>query len=377
MNSVHKKIKDLIDKEFLIEKEIKLKVFTNKNRTNFNIIKKDGVAHMKMHNTEAKIAKELKRLMTSVNEEARIENENRVAKFIEKNPYKLDESQLKAAKGILSNKVSILTGGPGTGKTHTIKSLLNYFDNSTVDINKNGKKKEVVCVLTAPTGRAAKRMEEATGKKGATMHSLLGYKDGSFVHNEQFKLEGDVFIVDESSMVDLWLLNAFLKALPSHARLIMVGDVDQLESVGAGKVFKDIIESNAVFIARLNVIHRQALNSNIIVASHAIIHREMPPLYDMDSNSDFVFVEENSNEEIEDRIVQIVKGLIKQGENPDNIQILSPKKETNIGVHHLNEVLREYLNPQYHQYSNLQTRFVKGDRVMQYKNNRELKRELH
>lgn len=372
---VSEKIEELIQRDLLVAKPIKLKVFNDKNKSSFNIISKEGVAHTKMHNTEVRIAKELQRIMSYPILENEAKAQEHIKEFLEKNPYKLDDSQLEAAKGILFNKVSILTGGPGTGKTHTIKSLLKYFDTAgtnTVVVSDNYQPEGLKSVLSAPTGRAAKRMEEATGKSGSTMHRLLGFKDGKFVHDENNKLKGDVFIVDESSMIDIWLLNAFLKAIPSDARLIMVGDVDQLESVGAGKVFKDIIDSNCVFVARLKVIHRQALNSNIIVASHAIIHRNMPPLHPIDSDSDFVFVEQEGNEAIHDSIMDIVSDLVSKGISHDDIQILSPKKESDVGTYNLNVSLRALLNPQFISYQHLETKFVPGDRVMQFKNNRDL-----
>lgn len=379
MDLINKKIEELIEKELLIAKQVKIKNFLDYNKTQFNMIEKSGVAHNKMHNTEVRIAKELKRIMYFPLLEEESQTKADIEKFLQDNPFNLDESQLAAARGILFNKVSILTGGPGTGKTHTIKSLLKYFDSiGTHAVYVSEEQSEakletgLKSVLSAPTGRAAKRMEEATGKSGSTMHRLLGFKDGQFVHNEKNRLKGDVFIIDESSMVDIWLQNGFLKAIPSEARLIFVGDVDQLESVGAGKVLKDMIESHKIFVARLKVIHRQALNSNIIVASHAVINRKMPPIHDLKSTSDFVFVEKEGTEEIHHSIMEIIGELIKSGVKHDEIQVLSPKKENEVGTHNLNQTLRAILNPQYLEYQDMETKFVPGDRVMQFKNNRDL-----
>lgn len=367
-------IEKLIEEEQLIPKKVKIKIFPEKYKDHFNIIEEEGVSHKKIHNTEVRIAKELKRIFSYPILEGDIYGEEKLYDFLNKNPNQLDDSQLKAAEILLKNKVGVLTGGPGTGKTHTIKSLIQYFDSlgkSTVVVDEN-KCPAIKTVLSAPTGRAAKRMEESTGKSGSTMHRLLGFKEGSFVHNEQNKLKGDVFIVDESSMIDIWLANAFLKAIPSEARVIFVGDVDQLPSVGAGNVLKDIIESQKIPVARLSVIHRQALNSNIIVASHAIINKKTPDLHEITSNSDFVFVEKEGNYEIHEEITLIIKDMLKNNVGHNEIQILTPKKETEVGTHSLNQSMREILNPNFEKYQNMKTKFVPGDRVMQYKNNRDL-----
>lgn len=376
LDLVKEKIEHLIETGELTEKAVKVKVFKDRARTSFDMVTKPGVAHTRIHKTEVRIAKELRRIIDAQSNSS-IDNEDNINAFLKDNPFGLDESQLSAAKTILGSKVAILTGGPGTGKTHTIKSLLSFFDGTGINATLLTADAESVStpslnsVLCAPTGRAAKRMQEATTKSSSTMHRLLGFKEGQFTFNEQNKLQGDVFIIDESSMIDIWLLNAFLKALPSHARVIFVGDIDQLPSVGAGNVLKDMIESGHIAVARLNVIHRQALNSNIIVASHAIIHKKMPPIHDFTSSSDFVFVEEQK-EDIHDRVVDIVEKLLQNGVAHDDIQILSPKKESDVGTHNLNQTLRAFLNPEFISYQDLDTKFVPGDRVMQFKNNKDL-----
>ncbi len=378
-NLVKNKIEDLIREELLIPKLLKVKVIVDKFKDQYHIVESEGVAHKKIHNTESRISKELKRIFDFplAQDESLVREE--ISLFLDKNPNNLDDSQLSAAKTILNNKVAILTGGPGTGKTHTIKSLLQYFDNAgkisvivsedSIEPNNNPSLKTV---LSAPTGRAAKRMEESTGKSGSTMHRLLGFKEGQFVHNEKNKLKGDVFIVDESSMIDIWLANAFLKAVPSEARVIFVGDVDQLPSVGAGNVLRDIIDSGCVPVSRLSVIHRQALNSNIIVASHSIIHKKVPELHPLNSTSDFVFVEKEGNSDIHDAIIDIVSDMVNSGISREDIQILTPKKETEVGTNGLNASMRGLLNPHYTKYHDMKTKFIPGDRVMQFKNDREL-----
>lgn len=369
-------IENLITKNLLIPKKLIFKIFKNKFSDTFHMAEKEGVAHIRMYSTELRIAKELRRLMNYPILESASDKQNHINNFLRDNPSKLDDSQLTAAKNVLFNKVSILTGGPGTGKTHTIKSLLNYFD--TI-----GKKAYVVSdnekeniglnnILCAPTGRAAKKMEEATGRSGSTIHRLLGYKDGSFVHNENNKLQGDVFIIDESSMIDIWLMSSLLKSIPSEARIILIGDIDQLPSVSAGNVLKDLIYSGKIPVSRLLLIHRQALNSNIIVASHQIIKKQVPQLFDMESGSDFVFVGANTNEEISNSITKIITDLIAKGVAREDIQLLTPKKENDLGTHKLNQDMRTLLNPTYLNYQDIKAKFVPGDRIMQMKNNREL-----
>lgn len=374
-NLIKEKINILIEKGDLIEKTVKVKVFKSKFSDSYNIVEKNGVAHKKFHNTEVRIARELKRLMDYpvLNPEI---NSKTIEDFLYHNPDELDDSQINAAKIILSSKVSILTGGPGTGKTHTIKSLLRFFDSIGIDVEnveeKSSNSVALKSVLCAPTGRAGKRMEEATNRPSGTIHRLLGFMEGEFVHNENNKLKGDVFIVDESSMNDIWIQSALLKAIPSHAILIFVGDDDQLPSVGPGKCLRDMIDSEKVPVAKLSVIHRQALNSNIIVASHAIIHKQMPELHSIDSTSDFVFVEKSNNEDIHDEIICITSKMVSEGISPDDIQVLTPKKATEVGTVNLNNTLRGILNPNFINYQYLETKFVPGDRVMQHKNNKEL-----
>lgn len=373
---IREQVELLINNATLIAKKVKVTKLKSAYGKEYETIEQDGVAHTKMHNTEVKIATELKRIVDYKIDEDMQKNKEKIDSFLEINPYKLDNSQLRAARNILNNKVSVLTGGPGTGKTHTINSLLKYFDSteksvvvaSDYDYGQNS----YTSVLSAPTGRAAKRMQEATGKESSTIHRLLGYKEGKFVHNENNKLKGDIFILDESSMIDIWLMCSFLRALPSNARIIIVGDIDQLPSVGAGNVMKDIIESKAIPVSRLEEPHRQALNSNIIVAAYDIINKKVPQLHSIDSDSDFVFVEIEGNENIQNKIVSIIANLVSKGIKSDAIQILSPRKDSELGTNTLNNLLRPILNHNYLQNQDAATKFVAGDRVMQFKNNKEL-----
>lgn len=373
---IREQVELLITNDVLIGKKVKVTKLKSAYGKEYEVIIQDGVAHKKMHNTEIKIATELKRILECKIEEDMEKNKEKINAFLEANPYKLDNSQLKAAKKILNNKVSILTGGPGTGKTHTISSLLKYFDSteksvvvaSDFDYGQN----TYTSVLSAPTGRAAKRMQEATGKESSTIHRLLGFKEGKFIYNEQNKLSGDIFILDESSMIDIWLMASFLKALPNKARIIIIGDTDQLPSVGAGNVLKDMIQSQMIPVSRLEEVHRQALNSNIIVAAYDIISKKVPKLHSIDSDSDFVFVETEGDENIQNQIVSIIANLISKGVKSEEIQILSPRKDTELGTLSLNNLLRPILNNNYLQNPDATTKFVVGDRVMQFKNNKEL-----
>jgi exodeoxyribonuclease V alpha subunit len=279
----------------------------------------------------------------------------------------LDESQRRAVRNSFASKVSIVTGGPGTGKTHTIKTIL-----------KAALRNGWTVALTAPTGRAAKRMEEATGHKASTMHRLLAYSpEGGFKFNEQTPLECDLIIVDESSMIDVWLLAAFLKAVPDHGAVIFVGDVDQLPSVGAGNCLSDMIGCGRLPVSRLERIHRQAADSKIIVNAHKIIKKSYPELHPLEDGYDFAFIEAEHNEAIQAEIVKLCSSLLSQGIPPEEIQIITPQKGTEVGTQELNKSLRMTLNPQAKDFElsmedGSKLRYAPGDRVMQFRNNYDL-----
>lgn len=379
---IKEKIEELQANDVLVSKNVKVKIKENKYSKSFYMKTVEAVAHKKIHAVETRLAKEVHRIATAPSLMESSTNELELEEFLEANPFELDDSQLAAARIIGKNKFVTLTGGPGTGKTHTLKSLLFYFNHvgrivnmiENPDVATKHKVPALNSVMAAPTGRAAKRMNESTGKPSSTIHRLLGYKDGKFLHNEEDKLDGDVFIIDESSMIDIFVANALLKAIPDHAKVIFVGDIDQLPSVGAGNVLRDLIASGVIPVARLSVIHRQALNSNIIVAAHDIIHEKVPQLYDYNSNSDFVFIKskEKDNEDLHYQILKVVKDLLKKGVSENDIQVLTPKKESEVGVKALNMSLRAYLNKNYDNYEETKMKFIPGDRVMQMKNNKDL-----
>jgi exodeoxyribonuclease V alpha subunit len=382
---VKDKLKELMIKETIVCKQVKIKVKESKFSKNFYFKETSVLAHKKFHTMEVRIAKELHRLVNSPELFDKKTLNSECEAFVEANPFDLDNSQISAVRKIISNKVCVLTGGPGTGKTHTLKSLLSFFTNAGKivkmiadlekgeSIKKTASETALKSILSAPTGRAAKRMNESTGLPSSTIHRLLGFKDGKFTYNELTKLEGDVFVIDESSMVDIFLGAALLKAIPSHAKLIIVGDFDQLSSVAAGEFLKDIINSDAIPVARLKDIHRQAANSKIIVAAHDIINEKMPQLYDYDSSSDFVFIESErkNNKDTLNKLLGVVKDLLANDVHPNDIQVLTPKKESELGVYEINSILRLILNDQVENYEESKMKFIPNDRVMQLKNNKD------
>ena len=275
----------------------------------------------------------------------------------------LAERQIEAIKAAITNKVLVITGGPGTGKTTIIKSILQIFSSVTNSI-----------LLAAPTGRAAKRMSEATGRESKTIHRLLEFNmaKGGFQKNEEFQLECDLIILDEASMIDSLLMYHLLKAIPKNATLIIVGDINQLPSVGAGSVLKDIIKSNAFPVIELNEIFRQAQQSAIIVNSHNIIQGKIPSLDNINENSDFYFIKDDDQEGVLDKVIRLVKQRIPQKfgfDSINDIQVLTPMNRGIVGTSKLNEYLQEALNPDGLEIVRGGRKYRIGDKVMQIRNN--------
>lgn len=283
----------------------------------------------------------------------------------------LSEKQREALKGVNENNVSIITGGPGTGKTTIIKSL--------IDIYKSKKKKVVLC---APTGRAAKKMSEATGEEAKTIHRLLeiGKIDDDRLSNvdADFKpIDADVIVIDEMSMVDIFIMNYITKAIYLGTKLVLVGDSNQLPSVGAGSVLKDLIESNTIPTVNLDKIFRQAAKSDIIVNAHKVNNGEMfvDKKEREESNNDFFYINEQNVEKIVSQIVSLSTGRLSKYGDYDfskDIQVLTPTKKGALGTKELNRVLQENINPEKEgkkerKYGDIT--FREGDRVMQVKNN--------
>lgn len=273
---------------------------------------------------------------------------------------KYDEIQANAIRKAALAKVMVLTGGPGTGKTTTTQGIIAAYQAYHLKI-----------LLAAPTGRAAKRMTEATGLEAKTIHRLLECKppDG-YQKNEENPLEGDVLIVDECSMIDIVLMNALLKAVPPHMRLILVGDIDQLPSVGAGNVLRDIIDSDRFAVIRLTRIFRQAQSSRIIMNAHRINEGKMPDISNGKS-TDFFFIEKEDPEQAAEEIVTLVKKKLPlYYHTPSSqIQVLTPMQRGAIGAAKLNIALQEAINPEGEGLRRGGFLFRPNDKVMQVKNN--------
>ena len=271
-----------------------------------------------------------------------------------------DEIQRDAIYTACCTNVMVLTGGPGTGKTTTVKGIILAFE-------KMGKK----VILAAPTGRAAKRMSEATGREAQTIHRLLEYNPSNgWGRNADEPLRGDVLIVDECSMIDISLLRRLLDAVPYTMKVVFVGDIDQLPSVGAGNCLRDIIDSNVVEVVKLERIFRQAMKSNIIMGAHAVNDGYLPNMAN-NKESDFFFMENNNAEDVTKTILDLVETRIPNsfGFKSEDIQVLAPMRRGIVGTETLNEKLQERLNKEIKGLQFANTTFKKGDKVMQIKNN--------
>lgn len=325
--------------------------------------------------TELKVATSLQELDISYKID-----EKEIARFVhsvEKDlKIELEEMQKKAVLAAARNGLLIVTGGPGTGKTTTINSIIRYFEMEGMEI-----------MLAAPTGRAAKRIKETTGHDAQTIHRLLELSgvpgdDGpmvAFERNEQNPLETDVVIIDEMSMVDINLMHSLLKAIPIGTRLILVGDVNQLPSVGPGNVLKDIINSGCFNVVKLSKIFRQASESEIIVNAHKINDGEKVELNKY--SKDFLFVKRDNADSVINAMITLVKDKLPNYVKADmmDIQILSPMRKGAVGVERLNTVLQEYLNPESDSKRQKEfgdSIFREGDKVMQIKNNYQMEWEV-
>lgn len=321
---------------------------------------------------EANTATMLKRLNVSY-DVSDAEIEQQIRGIEKKSGMTLDEHQVTAVKEAVRNGLLVITGGPGTGKTTTINTIIRYFELEGLEI-----------FLAAPTGRAAKRMSETTGFEARTVHRMLelnGGAEGSggFERDESNPLEADVIIVDEMSMVDISLMYSLLKAISVGTRLILVGDVNQLPSVGPGSVLRDIIQSHACNIVMLTKIFRQASTSDIIVNAHKINHGEEVIL---DNKSmDFFFLKRYDADVIINVVLQLIKQKLPKfvDATPYDIQVLTPMRKGLLGVERLNGILQRYMNPPANdkvekEYGS--TVFREGDKVMQTKNNYQLAWEI-
>ena len=302
--------------------------------------------------------------------------EKRLLEIEQNAELELDDMQRQAVVAAVRNGVLVLTGGPGTGKTTTINAMIHFFESEGLDI-----------FLAAPTGRAAKRMTEATGYEARTIHRMLelGYVpegDDNRMHygrNEENPLEADVVIIDEMSMVDLPLMNVLLRAIPMGTRVVFVGDKDQLPSVGPGSVLKDLIESERFSVVTLNKIFRQARQSDIVVNAHKI-NRGEEVILDNKSH-DFFFLKRQDANVIISVVLTLIQKKLPKYVNADmfDIQVLTPMRKGLLGVERLNTILQQYLNPPDEKKVEKEygdKLFRVGDKVMQIKNNYQLEWEI-
>jgi exodeoxyribonuclease V alpha subunit len=278
---------------------------------------------------------------------------------------KLGESQRAAVHSALTHRILVITGGPGVGKTTLLNTILTIV-----------RAKKVKCLLCAPTGRAAKRLSESTGLDAFTIHRLLEVQPNrGFTRDASRPLEGDLLVVDEMSMVDVPLMNALLRAHPSKANLVLVGDVDQLPSVGAGSVLRDIIDSGVVPVVRLTEVFRQAADSRIITNAHRVNHGLFPDTTDPADLTDFYFIQRDTPEAILSTLQELVKTRIPRKFHFDpreHIQVLSPMNRGSLGVRELNVLLQRELNPRREGDSAVEKfgwEFRAGDKVIQTENN--------
>ena len=316
------------------------------------------------HVAEQNIALKLKTLLSSPSNLRPIDEEKALEWVQKRLEIQLTEKQMEGVKTAIKQKVMVLTGGPGTGKTTIIKAILEIYRRLTPRI-----------IMGAPTGRAAKRMSEATGWEAKTLHRVLEWspKEMGFQKDGDHPLDADVVIVDEASMIDNLLMYHFLKAVPTSSVLILVGDVNQLPSVGAGNVLKDIIESGVVPVVELNEIFRQAMGSLIITNAHRINRGEFPKIPETKGDlQDFYFIQKETPEEIASTILDLVTKRIPDrfAKDPVNdIQVLTPMHKGVIGAQNLNQILQEALNKSQVELPRGGRTYKPGDKVMQIKNN--------
>ncbi|ELC8442069.1 ATP-dependent RecD-like DNA helicase [Clostridium perfringens] len=350
-------------KNAALDRKIKLEKVNNK----------EGVFTIPNYYCELGITNRILTLAISNFQNINVDVDHLIAQFENKNNITFAESQKDAIISAFQNGIEIITGGPGTGKTTIIKCIIEIFETCGLKV-----------LLGAPTGRAAKRMSESTGKEATTIHRMLDMgvfekEESVFVTNtEEHSLEADVVIIDEASMIDITLMNALLKSIKVGTRLIIVGDVDQLPSVGAGNVLNDFIESGFTKVVRLKEIFRQGKESMIVVNAHKINKGEMPKLNE--KGTDFFFIKNDIQEGILNTIIDLINTrLPKFNSNWDklkSIQVLVPMKKGVLGVTNLNEKIQSVLNPKAPYKKEKEFRsmiFREGDKVMQIKNNYSLK----
>jgi len=363
--------------EFLLEAEKILEVLSGLLEERLSVLGDEGRLELRellqegkkkafvwlkpLFNAEMGIARELMRLKKGHSRLRTIDAERAIKWVQEQLNIQLAPNQLKAVASSVTGKLHIITGGPGTGKSTITNAILSITLKLT----------DKIC-LAAPTGRAAKRMSEITNHKASTIHSLLefDFKTMGFKHNRENPLDADLVIIDEASMIDTYLMYSLLKAIPDQARVVFVGDIHQLPSVGPGNVLKDMISSLSLPVTTLNEIFRQAAGSHIITNAHRINRGIFPQLYN-GKDSDFFFMECQENQEVLEAIIKLVSQRLpnRYGFNPaSEIQVLAPMKKGMIGTENLNQALQQILNPKDTALFRAGFKFQEGDKVMQIRN---------
>lgn len=329
-----------------------------------DVMEDRGVVYLPpFYHAENGSAKRLQALLASkVSDETAIAAEPEATYGAKPTGIVYDDVQQAAIRKALDSKIMVLTGGPGTGKTTTTQGIIEAF-----------KARKMRILLAAPTGRAAKRMTEATGMEAKTIHRLLEYNpmDG-YKRNEESSLDGDALIVDECSMIDILLFYNLMKAIPEKMRLILVGDIDQLPSVGAGNVLRDIIDSQRIPVVRLTRIFRQAQSSRIVMNAHAINAGNFPNIQN-GHDTDFFFIRQDDADEMVKLIISLVRDRLSRtyGYPPKEIQVLTPMQRGTVGAGNLNIELQNALNPSGASLTRGGYTFRHGDKVMQIRNNYE------
>ncbi|EPP35029.1 viral (Super1) RNA helicase family protein [Chlamydia ibidis] len=325
----------------------------------------DGITYVwtrSLFFAEKTIVSDIKRILYST-KKLRSIDEDKAISWVEENlNLDLEHIQKQAVRSSLTNKLHIITGGPGTGKSTITKAILKIYERLTHKI-----------ILAAPTGKAAKRITEITNKNAVTIHVLLQYdfSSGTFRKCQDNPIDCDLIIIDESGMMDTYLLHHLLHALPDHVVLILIGDVHQLPSIGPGNILKDLIDSQKITVSTLSKVFRQVHDSNIIINAHKVNQGDFPILYGNSGRKDFLFFQHEDPEEALKRVVSLVTEVVpkKFHIQPKDIQVLSPMKKGILGIHNLNSVLREELNSQKVRFIGKLHSYAVGDKVMQIRNN--------
>ena len=341
-------------------------------KNNFYLVKNNDeidVYYAPYHLAENNVARKVVELSRVDFEELKVNTDKEIENIEKESNINFAYKQKIAIKESLENGMMIITGGPGTGKTTIINAIITICENLSLSV-----------VLGAPTGRAAKRMTETTGKEAKTLHRLLEIsfieEELGFTKDEDSPIEADLVIIDEASMIDILLMNSLLKAINPGTRLILVGDVDQLPSVGPGNVLKDIINSGAIKVVMLDEIFRQAEESMITVNAHRINKGQSPTLNEKDK--DFFFIAQKNSNDILQTLMNLIKTRLPKFygfDSQKDIQILTPMKKGDLGIISLNKEIQQVLNPKSESKNEKQVGseiFRVGDKIMQIKNNYKL-----